>query len=267
MDEESQPPVSRWSTPFWVQFRATVAGGLVLAGLLGLIAFVASQIGDLSGGQILGFIVAPGAVVILLLMGVLTGRTLLRIARQWTVWQGNVSLHVVELVAATRRLYLRDVISTAEREGWTVYDDEDHDLMFVSPDGARYFVQGASPDAVAVAAELAELAPGYFPVDWEAFAQMDQTELSSQTSELAERTNQIEQAIRNVEDGLPLQIARALVRRTMEDAADSGWEVHDMHTVIQFIHGDRGEMATLDLAEPLDLGRLRAALQLDKSAA
>jgi hypothetical protein len=78
-----------------------------------------TQIGDRSAGQILGFIVAQEAALILLLMGVLTVQTLLRIARQWTAWQGNVSLHVVELVAATRRLYLRDVISAAEQEGWS----------------------------------------------------------------------------------------------------------------------------------------------------
>lgn len=255
MDEQPEP-VSRWQNPFWTQVRATIVGGLAVLVIAGVFGVVATKVTKLSARHALLYIGLPALVLVLLVVGFFVGRAAVRTARAWSAWQASVSEYVVQMSKELRRLHLTEVIETAEALGWVVYDDEDHDLMFVSPSGEPFYVRDTAPNPEHVAGALYEIDPMAFPEEW--------TSSSGQVGEVANQVAGLSERLDQLAETLPRALVAATIATVEAEARASGWTAHWADDHVTFIHAKRGETATV-MFDNIDLVTLRKAMRLNEA--
>lgn len=267
MTELSGKPRRRWHTDFWKTVRADVVAGLILLAIAGVAGVVIKGLSNLRTGEVLLYIGLPAVALIVLVVLVFIVRAALNTARQWTKWQADVTAYAMGVAAATRRAHLGDIIRTAEARGWTVYDDEDADLTFVTPDGDEpLYVRNVDANPASVAEQLHELAPLHFPEDWEppmshleGYAEAMAEDVTQMRGELQQLTRQV----RNLEHRVRVGDAHAMLAMMAAEAtARLRWEVTWHTDRVEFIKD--GEIATVHYNQPIDLIKLRKVLGLPR---
>jgi hypothetical protein len=209
MPEEEIEPQSRWQTPFWIEVRGTIVGGLILAGIVGGIGLVVSLASSLSFGHVLLYVCLP-VFLLVVLAGVLqAARSLRRAWAELRDWQEAISSKaldqddtLLELHRHVLWLHLRDLIADAINYGWTV-ESHEQGLNFTSPKGVSEFMRFDEIEPTAVAAQLHDLDPDNFLEDWvsppprqvlDALTQPDSVTME-QLHRAAERVNALERQL------------------------------------------------------------------------
>jgi hypothetical protein len=146
-----------------------------------------------------------------------------------------------------RRLILKDLIHSALVRDWSVWDDADNDLVFVSPDGESHYVIDSYPDADVVATDLHNLSPEHFPASWLPFEYRVEQGLAIAEKTLSE---------------LPGQLAKAALATTAAEAGAVGWTIYWNATEVVFEKvGKNASTATVQYSD-IDIAKLRKALGL-----
>jgi hypothetical protein len=156
---------SRWHTPFWIQTKATVVGGLIVVVVVGAAGLLIARLSDLSAGEVLLYVGLPAFALAVLAGTGIALRKAWRAVSDARIWQAAVTDTVLETQRQLHWHVHGDVIHEARVLGWTVESDREG-LKFPSPDGDDGFVGVGNMDPYSAAEYLNNLDPHDFPEKW-----------------------------------------------------------------------------------------------------
>jgi hypothetical protein len=251
---DGDPPEKiRWDADFKRRVYGGVASGIIVLIIAAIAGVVVAQVASLSAPDALLYVGLPVLVVVLLTLAVVVIRAQRQRARQREEWEASISQLALELRNIVRRILLTDLIHCARVSDWAVGEDEDGDLLFVSPDEQVVVVEENYPHAGEVAERLHAASPEHFEEKWHDF-----TYRANVTADIAEIAAD---RLRAEMDEMGQRLAQAALTCVTPDAERAGWEAHWFDDRVIYSKGSDTATVYYDCIDPT---RLRQSLGLDR---
>ena len=254
-NSSARPPTVRVTMPeeqpdrkeqYRTQLRATVVGGLIVAGIVGAVGLLISQLSGLSLKEVLFYVGLPAFGLALLVGAALVARRDGVLSTRRSFGRSPCRTKSAGFTTSFSGSRSKDVIGDAHVRDWSVYVFDGGDgLTFESPDGTEVFMEPTllQPDEAAM--RLHQAAPEHFPDKWMPSPARNVLENDIALRELAGRVDGMDERLNNAgHKALELKAAVAIatsdpqVRAVLHRAQDAGWSVDQTKSFWAFTRGD-----------------------------